>query len=62
MEFKQKFACMKDCSYIGEKQIEIIERISMDIYIYIYMAHTVVAESSDSIKLRGLVFALYFML
>ena len=27
---------MKDCSYIGEKQIEIIERISMDIYIYIY--------------------------
>ena len=51
---------MKDCSYIGEKQIEIIERISMDIYIY--MAPTVVAESSDSIKLRGLVFALYFML
>ena len=58
MEFKQKFACMKDCSYIGEKQIEIIERISMDIY----MAPAVVAESSDSIKLRGLVFALYFML
>ena len=35
MEFKQKFACMKDCSYIGEKQIEIIERISMDIYIWL---------------------------
>ena len=26
---------MKDCSYIGEKQIEIIERISMDIYIWL---------------------------
>ncbi len=26
MEFKQRFACMKDCSYNEEKQIAIIEK------------------------------------
>ena len=54
MEFRQRFAFMKDCSYIREKQIVSIEKIAITL--------AVIIASSDSLKLRGLVFALYFML